>query len=45
MSSRNAAVHGGVDPVVDEKQLEQFITILQTLAGFISKESARPEAP
>jgi len=36
ISLRNAAVHGGLDPVVDDKLLEQFIAILQTLAGFLS---------
>jgi uncharacterized protein YutE (UPF0331/DUF86 family) len=40
ISLRNGAVHGGLDPVVDETLLEQFITILQTLAGFLSEDSA-----
>jgi hypothetical protein len=40
ISMRNAAVHGGVDPVVDDKLLEQFIAVLQTLAGFLSEGGA-----
>ena len=35
---RNAAVHGSVDPAVDEKQLEQFVTVLRTLADFLSED-------
>jgi uncharacterized protein YutE (UPF0331/DUF86 family) len=35
ISIRNAAVHGGLDPVVDDKLLDQFIAVLETLAGFL----------
>jgi hypothetical protein len=40
ISLRNVAVHGGADPEVDDKLLEQFIAVLQTLAGFLSEGSA-----
>jgi uncharacterized protein YutE (UPF0331/DUF86 family) len=35
ISVRNAAVHGVLDPALDEKQLELFINILQTLTEFL----------
>jgi len=38
-SVANAAVHGGLDPVIDDKLLEQFVAVLKTLAGFLSEDS------
>jgi uncharacterized protein YutE (UPF0331/DUF86 family) len=38
ISTRNSAVHGGLDPAVDEQQLEQLITVLRTLADFVPTE-------
>jgi uncharacterized protein YutE (UPF0331/DUF86 family) len=35
ISLRNAAVHGGLDVPVDERLLERFVGILQTLADFV----------
>jgi uncharacterized protein YutE (UPF0331/DUF86 family) len=35
ISVRNAAVHGVLDPAVDEQQLDPFINILQTLTEFL----------
>ncbi|SRR6266568_3264897 len=40
ISLRNAAVHGGLDPIVDERLLDQFIAVLHTLAGFLAEDSA-----
>ena len=40
ISLRNAAVHGGLDPIVDEGLLDQFIAVLHTLAGFLAEDSA-----
>jgi uncharacterized protein YutE (UPF0331/DUF86 family) len=37
---RDAAVHGGPDPVVDDKLLDQFIEVLRTLAEFLSPDRA-----
>ena len=40
ISLRNAAVHGGLDPIVDERLLDQLIAALHTLAGFLAEDSA-----
>jgi uncharacterized protein YutE (UPF0331/DUF86 family) len=37
---RNMAVHGGLESKVDEKQLEQHISVLRTLAGHLPTDTA-----
>jgi len=37
---RNAAVHGGLEPVVDDNLLDQFIAVLQMLVGSLSGADA-----
>jgi len=35
--SRNAAVHGDLEVRIEEKQLDDFVAILRSLAGYLSK--------
>ena len=37
ISGRNFAVHGGLDPVIDQKLLTDFIAVLETVACFLPK--------
>ena len=39
---RNAVVHGGLDPVVDQELLAAFIAVLQTLARSLRNDRAPP---
>jgi uncharacterized protein YutE (UPF0331/DUF86 family) len=42
---RNAAVHGGLDSVIDEQQLEQFVAVLQTLVEFLPSDDVPVHRP
>jgi uncharacterized protein YutE (UPF0331/DUF86 family) len=37
---RNEVVHGDLDLVIDEKQLDQFVAVLRTLVGILSRDKA-----